>query len=82
MCPVDDGIEDMENFLLLCNCFKEQRQNLLAGVNSVLAAYKYSENSYINTLDILYDSKYLSFEADNQILRLIISYRFELECFA
>ena len=83
MCPVNDGIEDMENYLLLCNCFKAQRQNLLAGVNSVLAAYKYSENSYINMLDLLlYGRKYLSFEANNQVLRLIINYIFELECFA
>ena len=37
-CPVNDGIE--EHFLLLCNSFIEQRQNLLVGVNDVLAAYE------------------------------------------
>ena len=36
MCPVNDGIEDTEHFLLLCNSFREQRCSLLAGVNDVL----------------------------------------------
>ena len=36
MCPVNDGIEDIEHFLLLCNSFSEHRRNLLSGVNDVL----------------------------------------------
>ena len=36
LCPVNDGIEDTENFLLLCHAFREQ--GLLAGVNDVLEA--------------------------------------------
>ena len=39
-CPVNYGIEDAEHFLLLCNSFIEQRQNLLVGFNDVLAAYE------------------------------------------
>ena len=38
MCPVNDGVEDTEHFLLLCNSFREQRCSLLAGVNDVLKA--------------------------------------------
>ena len=73
MCRVNDGIEDTEHFLLLCNSFQEQRHTLLAGVNNVLAAYEYfeSSNSYMLEL-LLYGSKYLSFEANNLILRFTI----------
>ena len=59
MCQVNDGIEDTEHFLLLCNSFHEQRHTLLAGVNNVLAAHKYSESSNSNMLELLlYGSKY------------------------
>ena len=32
MCPINDGIEDTEHFLLLCPSFAEPRRDLLAGV--------------------------------------------------
>ena len=53
MCPVNDGIEDTEHFLLLCNSFREQRFSLLAGVNDVLEACGHSESADINMLQIL-----------------------------
>ena len=79
MCQVNDGIEDTEHFLLLYNSFQEQRHTLLAGVNDVLAAYEYSvsSNSYMLEL-LLYGSKRLSLEANNQILRLTIKAPFTL----
>ena len=83
MCQVNDGIEDTEHFLLLCNSFQEQRHTLLAGVNDVLAAYEYSVSSNSDMLEILlYGSKHLSLEANNLILRLTIKYIFETERFA
>ena len=63
MCPVNDDIKDAEHFFLLCNSFKEQRHNFLAGINDVPVAYEYSENS---------DITYLHFEANNFILNLTI----------
>ena len=48
MCPVNDGVEDAEHFMLLCNSFNEHRHNLLTGVNDVLAAYEFSDSSDIN----------------------------------
>ena len=52
-CPVNDGIEDTGRFLLLCNSFIEQRQNLLTAVNDNLADCKYSECSNSNLLELL-----------------------------
>ena len=43
MCPVSDGVEDMEHFLLLCISLIEQIYCLLAGVKDVLEAFGYSE---------------------------------------
>ena len=83
MCQVNDGIEDTEHFLLLCNSFQQQRHTLLAGVNDVLAACEYSVSSNSDILELLlYGSKRLSLEANNQILRLTIKYIFETERFA
>ena len=84
MYPANDGIEeDTQHFLLLCNCFKEQRHTLLAGVNDILTAYEYSESSNCNMLELLlYGSKYFSFEANKRILSLTINYVFETERFA
>ena len=65
MCPVNDGIENTEYFLVLCNSFNDHRHNLLAGVKDVLAAYEYSDSSDINMLELLlYGNKYLSLEAN------------------
>ena len=43
MCPINDGIEDTEHFLLLCNSFTEYRRTLLADANDALQMYGYSE---------------------------------------
>ena len=78
MCSVNDGVEDTEYFLLLCNSFNEHRHNFLAGVNDVLAAYEYYVSSDINMLELqLYGSKYFSLEANYLILSLTINYIFE-----
>ena len=36
MCPMNDGIEKMEHFLLLCPSFDIQRRDLLDGVSELL----------------------------------------------
>ena len=36
MCPIKDGMEDAEHFLLLCHSFRVQRYDLLASVLPVL----------------------------------------------
>ena len=82
MCQVNDGIEDTEHFLLLCNSFRKQRCSLLAGVNDVLRACGHSESADINMLQLLlYGNKNLPLEANNMILNSTIKYISETECF-
>ena len=82
MCSINDGIEDTEHFLLLCNSFTEQRHDLLASVNDVLEAYGYSEAPDNNILQLLlYGNKNLPLEANRLILNATISYIFETERF-
>ena len=82
MCPVNDGIEDTEHFLLLCHSFKENRRNLLAGVSDILKAHGKSQGLNDNVLQILlYGDKKLLLEANNLILNLTIKYLLETERF-
>ena len=82
MCPVNDGIEDTEHFLLLCNSFRQQRCSLLAGVNDVLRACGHSGNANINMLQLLlYGNKNLPLETNKMILNLIIKYISKTEPF-
>ena len=83
MCPVNDGIEDTEHFLLLCNSFRQQRCSLLAGgVNDVLRACGHPESADINMLQLLlYGNKNFPFEANKMILNLTIKYISETERF-
>ena len=82
MCSINDGIEDTEHFLLLCNSFTEHRFNLLAGVNDVLEAYRYSEAPDNNILQLLlYGNKSLPLEANRLIFNATMNYIFETERF-
>ena len=82
MCSINDGIEDTEHFLLLCNSFTEQRHDLLAGVNDLLEAYGYSEALDNNILQLLlYGNKNFPLEANRLILNATMNYIFETERF-
>ena len=73
MCPINDGIEDAEHFLLLCDSFKEHRYNLVTDVNAVLQNGGHSvwSNSFLQLL--LYGDESLSYEANRSILTLTIT---------
>ena len=79
MCPINDGVEDTEHFLLLCDSFKEHRCNLLADVNAVLQNSGHSvwSNSFLQLL--LYGDQSLSYEANRSILTLTITYILKTE---
>ena len=70
MCPINDGIEDTEHFLLLCNSFKEHRCNLLTDVNVVLQNSGHSvwSNSFLQLL--LYGDESLSYEVNRSIVEV------------
>ena len=78
MCPVNDGIEDTEHFVLLCDSFKEQRCNLLIDVSVVLQNIGRSvwSNSFLQLL--LYGES-LSYEVNRSILTLTITYHLKTE---
>ena len=64
-----------EHFLLHCSYFKEHRQNLLAAVNRVVEAYKYSDASDMKMLQLLlHGSKNLPSKASKLMLNLTIKY--------
>ena len=80
MCSINDGIEDTEHFLLLCNSFTEHRRNLLAGVSNVLEAYGYYEAQDDNILQLLlFGNKNLLLEANRLILNAAMNCIFETE---
>ena len=82
MCPVNDGIEDTEHFLLRCNSLREQRCSLLAGVNDVLEACGHSESADINMLQLLlHGNKNLPLEANKLTSNPTIKYISETERF-
>ena len=82
MCPVNDGIEDTEHFLLLCNSFTEYRRSLLASANDVLQTYGYSKAPGDNIVQLLlYGDENLPLGANALILNLTIKFILETERF-
>ena len=80
--PILLGIEDTERFLLLYHSFKENRKNLLAGVNDILKAHGKPEDLNENILQILlYGDKNLPLEANELVLSLTIKYLLETKLF-
>ena len=75
MCPVDDGPEDPEHYLLLCHSFDEQRRDLRANVFPVLHSFNKSVVPSPSLLQILlYGDKNLPFKVNRFILTSTISY--------
>ena len=75
MCPINDGMEDAEHFLLLCHSFRVQRYDLLASVLLVLRSFDLIDTPNPILLQILlYDDKKLPFEANKFILQATIMY--------
>ena len=58
MCPLNDGIEDTEHFLLLCPSFDLQPQVLLAGVLAILRPFGQENlSNKVLTQYLLYGNK-------------------------
>ena len=53
LCPLRDGIEDTEQFLLLCPSFAVTRRDVLAGVLALLRLYGHVNNSNEALMHIL-----------------------------
>ena len=79
MCPINNGIEDTEHFLVLYDSFKEHRCNLFTDVNVVVQNSGHSvwNNSFLQLL--LYGDESLSYEVNRSILTLTITYILKTE---
>ena len=76
MCPTNDGIEDVEDFLLLCPSFEIQRRNLLAGVSELLRSFVQIDTLSNNVLIecLLYGDKNLTDDSNRIILELTLEF--------
>ena len=73
MCPINEGLEDTEHFILSCHSFEEQRRDLLACVIPVLHSFEFTNVPNPIFLQILlYGDKKLPFEVDEFILEATI----------
>ena len=72
MCPINDGIENTEHFLLLCPAFEIQRRNLLAGIRPFVQIDGLSSNILVEIY--LYGDKDFSDDINKTILELTIKF--------
>ena len=81
MCPINDGMEDVEQYLLLCHSFCVQRYDFLASVLPVLCSFDLIDAPCPFLLQILlYGDKNLPFEVNKFILQAIVMYILRTEC--
>ena len=76
MCPTNDGIEDMEHFLLHCPSFNIQQRDLLAGVSVVLQPFVQINTLWNNVLMqlLLYCDKDLSSDVNKHVLEQTLNF--------
>ena len=75
LCPSNDGIEDIEHFLLLCPSFTVPRRDLLTRVLAMFRPYGYVNNSKEGLTQILlYGDKNLPNDLNKRILLLILNF--------
>ena len=73
MCPIHDGIEDTNHFLLLCHSFDAQRLVLLDGIKSILQISDITNLSNSNLLKIiLYGDERLTENQNKAILEFTL----------
>ena len=75
LCPINDGIEDTEHFLLLCHAYDTDRRSLLSCVNAILRPHGLVNLSNENLLKIiLYGHEKLSLDSNAKILEASLKY--------
>ena len=69
LCPINDGIEDTEHFLLLCHAYDEERLDRFGSVNAILRHHGLTNLTNENLLQILlYGHGKLSYDLNTKIL--------------
>ena len=76
MCPTNDGIEDVEHFLLFCSSFEIQHRDLLAGVSELLRSFVQIDTLPKNILIeyLLYGNKNLTDDVNRSIFELTLEF--------
>ena len=76
MCLINDGIEDIEHFLLQFHAYSEQRCDLLGAINKVLQLHSISNlpnETLVQTM--LYGDERFAYSQNRQILEATVRYR-------
>ena len=75
LCPINDGVEDTEHFLLHCHSYQLQRNSLLSRVQSVLLSCDLSDLSNVELVSILlYGDERLNFESNKKIIKATLDF--------
>ena len=75
LCPINDGIEDTEHFLLLCHAYDTDRRDLLSSVNAILRPHGLVNLSNENLLQIiLYGHEKLPLDSNTKIIEATLKY--------
>ena len=70
MCPINDGVEDTEHFLLHCHSYYLQRNSLLGHVQAILLLYGLLNLSNEELVSIiLYGDETLPVESNRAIIK-------------
>ena len=73
--PANDGVEDVENFLLLCHSYDEFRSDLLDSVNVILLPRGFSSLSNEVLLKlILYGDERLAIDTNKKLLEATLKF--------
>ena len=75
MCPINDGIENTEHFLLHCHSYNLQRNNLLNHVQATLLSNGLSNLSTEELISIiLYGDVRLPYESNKTIIEATLEF--------
>ena len=75
MCPINDGVEDTEHFLLHCHSYHLQRNSLLSRVQAILLSYGLLNLSNEELVSlILYGDERLPIESNKAIIKATLEF--------
>ena len=75
MCPINDGIEDTEHFLLQCHAYENRKHDLLSMVNEVFQLHNISNLPNRTLVEImLYGDRRFTHDQNRQILESTLKF--------
>ena len=75
MCPINDGVEDTEHFLLHCHLYHLQRNSLLSHVQASLLSYGLPSLSTEELVSIIsYGDERLPTESNKAIIKATLEF--------